>query len=45
MGRSYGQLANQVHNSGARRRQLIAAIKRACQPQREACLEGSLEAE
>ena len=36
---NYGRLAKQSHDSGARRRQLIAAIQQACQPQREARLE------
>ena len=36
---NYGRLASQSHDSGARRRQLIAAIQQACQPQREGRLE------
>src|SRR4051812_8441078 len=36
---SYGRLASQSHDSGGRRRQLIAATQHACQPQREARLE------
>jgi hypothetical protein len=35
---NYGRLASQSDDSGARRRQLIAAIQQACQPQREARL-------
>jgi len=36
---NYGRLAGQADDTGARRRQLLAAIQQACQPQREARLE------
>jgi hypothetical protein len=36
---NYGRLASQSDDAGARRRQLMAAIQQACQPQREARLE------
>src|SRR5215212_6235675 len=36
---NYGRLAGQADDTGARRRQLLAAIQQSCQPQREARLE------